>query len=481
MRSNSSEDDQVPEKNTKPKSPIEKADQIEQKKKSTYAKEQAEHEERESIDKKDNKMKQKDKVGKKNERRDEDDHDSSEIQKANNLKKQNKMKKKEIKDEKEESEDEIRLKKKKSQLKGMNKESAISKKLHTHSSEGSDHNIKEGSKKSTKVVLTDNRSYKKFIAKFESTKAAKKMLKNTGYRVVINSDNKEVLWNENGEKFVYEDEKSYKLTADYLNNYIQMRMTEQYGLEKKSIPFPKDMTDKDYSTAPIFVSPGWKNNTKYALILIQGTGDVRAGLWARSVCLNESLEMGSMLPQIKYAVENGMECLIMNPNYFEDSNGNAVDPRINTMEKHCNYVFKKYVLGRCQAEKVFIIAHSAGGKCLATLFKRFTQEFYDRVKSIVLTDSAHKDIRTGLIDQEEEDYMSGTWIHFKKSFNKLGEKEDNSGDPILQTFSAGHDMHEYTTGSAWPKIQTIFRNMSGKELNKVDYLCYSKKSYNDSE
>lgn len=35
-----------------------------------------------------------------------------------------------------------------------------------------------------------------------------------------------------------------------------------------------------------------------ALILIQGTGSVRAGVWARSATLNENLEIGSMLPLI---------------------------------------------------------------------------------------------------------------------------------------------------------------------------------------
>jgi hypothetical protein len=41
------------------------------------------------------------------------------------------------------------------------------------------------------------------------------------------------------------------------------------------------------------------NSTKRAVVLIQGTGEVRAGIWARSVCINENLEKGSMLPFIE--------------------------------------------------------------------------------------------------------------------------------------------------------------------------------------
>ena len=45
------------------------------------------------------------------------------------------------------------------------------------------------------------------------------------------------------------------------------------------------------------------NSTKRAVVLIQGTGEVRAGIWARSVCINENLEKGSMLPFIEKCKE----------------------------------------------------------------------------------------------------------------------------------------------------------------------------------
>jgi hypothetical protein len=35
---------------------------------------------------------------------------------------------------------------------------------------------------------------------------------------------------------------------------------------------------------------------KTVLVLVQGSGGVRAGLWARSVCLKENLTLGSMIP-----------------------------------------------------------------------------------------------------------------------------------------------------------------------------------------
>ena len=63
-------------------------------------------------------------------------------------------------------------------------------------------------------------------------------------------------------------------------------------------------------------------------------GEVRAGLWARSATVNHSLEIGSMLPQIKFAVENDMAVLIFNPNYEKDQSGNPVDSLVSSKERH---------------------------------------------------------------------------------------------------------------------------------------------------
>ena len=58
-----------------------------------------------------------------------------------------------------------------------------------------------------------------------------------------------------------------------------------------------------------------KNKGKTALILIQGTGAVRAGQWARACCVNDNFEIGSMLPQVEWALEKGISTLVMNPNH----------------------------------------------------------------------------------------------------------------------------------------------------------------------
>jgi len=50
------------------------------------------------------------------------------------------------------------------------------------------------------------------------------------------------------------------------------------------------------------------------LILIHGSGAVRAGQWARALCINESLEIGSVLPYIREAKKAGYGVIVCNPN-----------------------------------------------------------------------------------------------------------------------------------------------------------------------
>lgn len=127
------------------------------------------------------------------------------------------------------------------------------------------------------------------------------------------------------------------------------------------VPLSKHLNEGK-AQAPIFVSEDWETNTERALILIQGTGDVRSGYWARSVCMNDTIELGSMIPDIEFAQNNGFSVLVMNPNYTKDEKGNSVDKQVKGMNTHSLYVWENFVEENiCPAKELFIVAHSAGG------------------------------------------------------------------------------------------------------------------------
>ena len=58
---------------------------------------------------------------------------------------------------------------------------------------------------------------------------------------------------------------------------------------------------------------------------------MRAGLWARSVCTKEGLELGTMLPFLDVCQKKHIPVLVMNPNVT------------GTMDEHALHVWKTYV------------------------------------------------------------------------------------------------------------------------------------------
>lgn len=89
---------------------------------------------------------------------------------------------------------------------------------------------------------------------------------------------------------------------------------------------------KDFSTI---------KDASTCLILIQGKGDgVRAGLWARSVCINDTFERGTMLPFIERALLANIPILIMNPNQHIDPESGLPAPESDTNPNHCLNVWE---------------------------------------------------------------------------------------------------------------------------------------------
>lgn len=335
-----------------------------------------------------------------------------------------------------------------------------------------------------KLEQSEDKGKRKWIKQYDQIDEGQAMINECDYRVTYDKNNREVIMRASDKaEFRFTNSEEYNKLADYLIDYIQGRMYHQYVMDEKVVPFKKDL-DTDFATTPIFVSPDWKTNTKGALVLIQGTGDVRPGVWARSVCINDSLDNGSMLPQIKFAVENGMACLILNPNFCDkDENDKEIDPRVKPGTRHCLYVWKKYVVERCGAEEIFVLAHSKGGKWLEAIYKRYTPFFAERVTAVALTDSVHKDFRDDLIDQKEEDWLEDNAIHFIRSSEPLDTEipAENEEDEWIPTYSAGHPKHEYTTGTSWMAIQDFFSEKSKNKIKITRQTGYSKHSYPEKE
>ena len=160
--------------------------------------------------------------------------------------------------------------------------------------------------------------------------------------------------------------------------HVQTAMVNEYGLTKVHVP---ERCDESLSKArcPVFMSkefhePSEANREKAGLVLIQGTGSVRAGIWARSVCINDDFDLGTMLPQIEWAKAKGYPVLVMNPNHNYDPETREKVPQNGTMVKHALHMWRNYV-AKSGFKKLYAIAHSAGGWCLEHIQVTFPSFF----------------------------------------------------------------------------------------------------------
>ena len=90
-------------------------------------------------------------------------------------------------------------------------------------------------------------------------------------------------------------QEEFEETGSLIMSSVQQIMKEQYGFEELEIIVsgaPLSQPD----IAKVWVSPDFLTNQDKCLILLQGNGPALPGVWARSQVVNDSLDMGSMLP-----------------------------------------------------------------------------------------------------------------------------------------------------------------------------------------
>lgn len=230
--------------------------------------------------------------------------------------------------------------------------------------------------------------------------------------------------------------------ADWLHDYLERRM-EAEGLIRIEIP---------EGGAPIWHSPDAFNKPDKLLVIIQGSGRVRPGLFSVGVCAYAGLGMGSVFPFTEYAKKNNMEVVVLNPN----------DPKSNMLKgkypkedlgciMHSLEVFKEHIIPG-GAKDVYIIAHSMGGESVCSIANRYQQWLIPHVKAIALTDACEDRIvsRHGDMRKWAQLHMID-WICSGEEVNK-----DLGWGYCCPTRSAGTKDHPKSTGVALPYILEWF-------------------------
>ena len=165
--------------------------------------------------------------------------------------------------------------------------------------------------------------------------------------------------------------------------------------------------------------------------------------------MNDTIELGSMIPDIEFAQKNGFSILVMNPNYSKDEDGNAVDSKVRGMNRHSNYVWDTFVEDdACPAKEIFIVAHSAGGAWAHEIIVDHQKTMVNRVRAIALTDACHGRFYAEL-KKEGKEWAYNSCIAYDASNEPLDTSlESKYKKSDFPNLSAGHSKHVYTTGCA---------------------------------
>ncbi|CAO1413679.1 unnamed protein product [Diamesa tonsa] len=261
-----------------------------------------------------------------------------------------------------------------------------------------------------------------------------------------------------------ENQKAYEAIGDVITDYVYEYM-EKNGMVRRYLPdnIPEEKATFIYCTKPEL------KDVKKLMLIIHGSGVVRAGQWARSMIINHSLDAGTILPYIKKAREQGFEIIVTNTN--DNYRGRKPILGSENPEIHAKTVWEKFVMP-ANPEAVAIVAHSYGGHVAIELGEKYAKDFEEKVFAIAFTDSVHSSY--GVTPK-----MRSIGINYVGSDKPLDTPEYDLHGDIIRV-SAGHSKHEMTSYSC---IESLFvfvdkkyKEMKGSDEIKEDEPVEAKKA-----
>ncbi|XP_034833539.1 FAM172 family protein homolog CG10038 [Maniola hyperantus] len=241
----------------------------------------------------------------------------------------------------------------------------------------------------------------------------------------------------------------YEVLGAAITDYIYHLLEKE---ELYRLPVPIGSTEEDGTF--IFVSKDY-DKKDVLMVLIHGSGAVRAGQWARSLIINDNLDSGTQIPYIRQALRRGYGIMVLNcnDNYREDRK----IKHSSMAEEHTMYTWDTYIT-KSKASSIVLVAHSYGGVLTVMLADKQKKQFENRVKAVALTDSVHG--FSGAKISKHLKKVSRNWI---SSTSPL-DTPMNTPDFDITRVSAGHPKHEMTSCKC---IDSVFTFIEEKLKEKV--------------
>ena len=282
----------------------------------------------------------------------------------------------------------------------------------------------------------------------------------------------ELVHKKTGKKCNRLSKNEYEKVGKYVQKYIEEMLIKTFDLTILYVPnkISSDFTlrDENQAQCKILTTKDFPTNPK-CLMLIQGSGAVRLGQWARSVCINENIDLGSMKPYIEKAIQNSFSVIIYNPNERRDfANENKKINEFTNMEKHSVYVYNNIVRNNKEIKEIYIVAHSMGGECTIQILLENKEDLLNgKIKKIAFTDSVYGKnyLKLGKKGVTKFREISRNYVG---SFKPVGEfvKDSSTSPGGVDCYSSGDKRHEYTSGKAIEKVFDYFLNEKKTKIKK---------------
>lgn len=222
---------------------------------------------------------------------------------------------------------------------------------------------------------------------------------------------------------------------------------------------PLDAKDNT-ETSFIFSTQKELDRPKKLLVLIHGSGVVRAGQWARSLIINHSVESGTQVPYLNEGKARGFEVISLNTNENYGADGEKLLHSENPVA-HARYVWENVVM-KANPETVTIVAHSYGGHVTMWLARKYPEFFKEKVVAVAFTDSVE--------NSAPDEHMNDVTVNWAASEKPLDTVLRPKSKSSVEFRSAAHVKHEFTTFSSQSAVFSFIDQKYQALLDESDGL-----------
>lgn len=162
--------------------------------------------------------------------------------------------------------------------------------------------------------------------------------------------------------------------SNELFRFVEAKIVSEF--EFVSVPVPD--SDSQRLKTSILASPDWTDATKL-LIIVQNASGSQMGIFSRSLCFEEGLNQGSMLPYIDRALLEGYAVIILRPNTNSVSEYDSTTGKLlkktpimgsESPEIHALYVLENIVPQAERLNHIVLLGYGNGASLCKDIFLR---------------------------------------------------------------------------------------------------------------